>query len=99
MKVPSIKLLKFIANEQNDKNELMKIIKVKKRQFKNLTEELIKQNFIEGIDSKFILKQTPHAILFRDISKQYDIEMLLKDNNELVFYNLAEPLTITELQD
>lgn len=99
MNPTSIRILKGIKDGTNEKNALLNSSKIKSWQFNFLTKELLDKEYIEKRDSSYYLKNNPKSILFRDIDKKYDIVKLLQDSNEIIFSELINPLTITNLQN
>ncbi len=81
-----------------DLKGIMKIMGIGKTQFYDSVNELIKQDYIDKIDSKITFKENPKSIVLRDVASTYNIEILLNDSTEIVFSNLIEPVTIEEIQ-
>ncbi|MDE1765078.1 MAG: hypothetical protein KGI27_02265 [Thaumarchaeota archaeon] len=98
MNSTSIRLLKAMAEGKTGQPELMKILEIGEWQFNTITRELVNQDYIDKTDSTFSFKKNAKAALFHDITNQIDIEKLLHDSNEQIFFNLAEPTTIKDLQ-
>jgi DNA-binding MarR family transcriptional regulator len=91
-------LLQLIFDNISNLKELMKRVDIKKSQFYNAIKQLENQEYIEKVNSKVFLKQNAKSILLRDLSKRYNIEKVLHDSNEIVFYNLTEPKKIQDIQ-
>lgn len=98
MNETAIALLKAIQEGHSDPKELMEIVNLEKTQFYELVKELVNQDFLEKTDSTIQFKPNSKTILFRDVARKYNVEKLLHDSNEVIFYNLAEPKTTEELQ-
>jgi len=91
-------LLQLIFDNISNLKELMKRVNIKKSQFYNAIKDLENQEYIKKVNSKVFLKQNAKSILLRDLSRKYNIEKVLHDSNELVFYNLMEPKKIQDIQ-
>lgn len=98
MNATAIALLKAMQEGHSDPKELMNIVNLEKTQFYDLVKELAGQDYIEKTDSTVQFKPNSKTILFRDVAGKYNIEKLLHDSNEIVFYNLTEPKTLEEIQ-
>lgn len=98
MNETAIALLKAVREGHSDPKELMDIVKLGKTQFYDLVKNLTSQDYLEKADSAIQFKANTKTILFRDVASKYNIEKLLHDSNEIIFYNLTEPKTIEEIQ-
>lgn len=98
MQVNAIALLKAVREGNSDPKQLMDIVNLGKTQFYDLVKELIAQDYLEKQDSAIQFKSNAKTILFKDVASKYDVEKLLHDSNEVVYYNLAEPKTLEEIQ-
>ena len=91
-------LLQLIFDNISNLKGLMNRVGIKKSQFYNAIKDLENQEYIEKANSKVFLKQNAKSILLRDLSRRYNIEKVLHNSNELVFYNLMEPKKIQDIQ-
>jgi predicted transcriptional regulator len=98
MQVNAIALLKAVREGNSDPKQLMDIVNLGKTQFYDLVKELIAQDYLEKQDSSIQFKPNAKTILFKDVASRYDVEKMLHDSNEVVFYNLTEPKTLEEIQ-
>jgi transcription initiation factor TFIIIB Brf1 subunit/transcription initiation factor TFIIB len=98
MQVNAIALLRAVREGHSDPTQLMDIVNLAKTQFYNLVKELIAQDYLEKQDSSIQFKPNAKTILFKDVASRYDVEKMLHDSNEVVFYNLTEPKTLEEIQ-
>jgi transcription initiation factor TFIIIB Brf1 subunit/transcription initiation factor TFIIB len=98
MQVNAIALLRAVREGNSDPKQLMDIVNLGKTQFYDLVKELIAQDYLEKQDSSIQFKPNAKTILFKDVASRYDVEKMLHDSNEVVFYNLTEPKTLEEIQ-
>ncbi len=98
MQVNAIALLKAVREGNSDPKQLMHIVDLEKTQFYDLVKGLIARDYLEKRDSAIRFKSNAKSILFKDVASRYDVEKLLHDSNEVVFYNLTEPKTPEEIQ-
>lgn len=99
MNPTSIKLLKSIAEGKSHQTELMTLLSIGEWQFNTITRELMHQDYMDKTNDVFIFKNNAKAALFHNIANQIDVEKLLHDSNEQIFFNLTEPVTIKDIQD
>jgi hypothetical protein len=91
-------LLKAIIDGITIKEEMKKTVHVKEWQFNKIIKELVNRDYIEKNEQIIQLKKNTKAILLRDISKQFNIEKLLHDSNEILLRQLVDRTTIDSLQ-
>jgi hypothetical protein len=101
LKDNEIELLKKIIEGVDNKKELQKSLGIQVWQTNYLINELIKKDYLEVAEKKLELKRNAKTILFREVSKKYDIKKLLHDSNETIFTSLNQsqitPATIDSL--
>ena len=97
MDVISIKLLKSLVEGQKETNELLNLLGIKKRRLAYMTKNLVEEDYIEKENTIVRLKETPKAILFRDIAQVVDVEKLLCDSNEIILSNIGKNITVDQL--
>ena len=97
MDITSIKLLKLLVEGQKETSELLTLLGIKERRLAYIIKNLGEQNYIEKIDTIIRLKETPKAILFRDIIQIVDVEKLLHESNETIISSIDKNITVDEL--
>ncbi len=97
MDITSIKLLKSLVEGQKETNELMSLLGIKERRLAYITKNLVEEDYIEKENTVIRLKETPKAILFRDITQVVDVEKLLRDSNEIILSNIDVNITVDQL--
>ena len=97
MDITSIKLLKSLIEGQKETDELLILLGIKDRWLAYIIKNLGEQNYVEKIGTTIRLKETPKAILLRDVIQIVDIEKLLHESNEIIISSIDENITVVEL--
>jgi predicted transcriptional regulator len=99
MNQSAIRLLKVLREGKTDLKEIVVSLGLSDSQFNVIVKSLIEQDYIEKKGSTVSFKQNAKVILFRDVANRYDVEKILHDSNEQIYYTLVDPHTIDEIQN
>ncbi len=97
MDITSIKLLNSLVEEQKEASDLLEILGIKERRLAYIIKNLTELDYIDKENTIIKLKETPKAILFRDVTKIIDVEKLLHESNEIILSSIDEGITVDEL--
>ena len=98
MNQTSLKLIEQIIRGADSKRDLIKSVQIKTWQLNAHLNKLEKLGYIITHKDVIKLSGTAKSILLRDVSKKFDIMNMLKDSTEIIFSNLVEPKTISDLE-
>ena len=97
MNIISIKLLESLVDGEKKPDELSKLLQIKGRWLAKIIKNLTKEDYIEKKGAVIRLKETPKAVLFRDIAQSVDVEKLLYESNETILSSMDLDITVDEL--
>ena len=97
MNIISIKLLESLVDGEKKPDELSKLLQIKGRWLAKIIKNLTKEDYIEKKGAVIRLKETPKAMLFRDIAQSVDVEKLLYESNETILSSMDLDITVDEL--
>ena len=98
MNQTSLRLIEQIIQGTDNKRDLMKFVQIKTWQLNAHLNKLESLGYITIHKDVIKLSETTKSILLRDIYQKFDIMNILKDSTEIIFSNLIEPKTISDLE-
>jgi predicted transcriptional regulator len=98
MEEKAISILLEIKKGTNNLTQLKNHVSLEKTRFYEILNKLENRDYIEKDNSNIGFKKTPKAMLFKELSNRYDVNILLHDSNEKVLSTLTEAKTIDEIQ-
>ena len=98
MNQTSLRLIEQIIQGTDNKRDLMKFVQIKIWQLNTHLNKLENLGYITIHKDVIKLSETTKSILLRDVSQKFDIMNILKDSTEIIFSNLVEPKTISDLE-
>ena len=97
MNITLIRLLKSLVEGEKETGKLMSLLGIKDRQLAYGIKKLSEEDYIDKENGTIRLKETPKAILFRDVTQIVDIEKLLLGSNETVLCAIDENTTVDHI--
>lgn len=98
MLVGEVRALLALFAEPKSVKQLAEAIGCKYRRASQITRQLLQKGFVVRVDGLVSLADTPHAALFRKISRRYDVEKLLGDSKEDVALALLRNDDVVHIQ-
>ena len=98
MNQTSLRLIEQIIQGTDNKRDLMKFVQIKIWQLNTHLNKLENLGYITIHKDVIKLSETTKSILLRDVSQKFDIMNILINSTEIIFSNLVESKTISDLE-
>ena len=97
MNTTAITLLKNVINSPVAIGKLKEILGIKDWQFNEHVKRLTQEGYVQREANQIILQDNAKTTLLRNVSARWDIELLFRRSNELIFSHLTEPATVNQI--
>lgn len=97
MNITAARLLRNVISGVSDQASLMDVLEIKKSRFDEHVRHLVRDGYVRKTRGAVLPQDSPQMDLLARLTKRYDIVVLLKNSNELIFSILTEPHTINQI--